>query len=84
MYKVNSKANCNYFNQISFLVFFCKFKLMKMKLSVGKLRLFIIFEFFFENTKMKTTKCNEMQKHKMFFFTFSNSSKTIIHLNANS
>ena len=58
MYKVNSKANCNYLNQIYVLVFFCKYKLMKMKLSVEKLRLFIIFEFLFENTEKKTTKCN--------------------------
>ena len=70
MYRVNSKANCNYLNQISFLAFLCKYKLMKMKLSVGKLRLFIIFEILFENTEKKTTKCNYMQKHKMFFFHF--------------
>ena len=41
---------------------------MKLKLSVEKLRLFIIFEILFENTKKKTTKCNYMQKHEMFFF----------------
>ena len=43
---------------------------MKLKLSVGKLRLFIFFEILFENTEKKTTKCNYMQKHKMFSFTF--------------
>ena len=58
MYKVNSKANCNYPNQIYFF-FYCKCKLMKMKLSVGKLRLlFITFEILFENTEKKATKCN--------------------------
>ena len=43
---------------------------MKLKLSVKKLRLFIIFKILFENTEKKTTKCNYMQKHEMFFFTF--------------
>ena len=49
---------------------FCKYKLMKLKLSVEKLRLFIIFEILFENTEKKTTKCNYMQKPEMFFFHF--------------
>ena len=43
---------------------------MKLKLSIEKLRLFIIFEILFENTEKKTTKCNYMQKHEMFFFHF--------------
>ena len=43
---------------------------MKLKLSVVKLRLLIIFEILFENTEKKTTKCNYMQKHEMFFFHF--------------
>ena len=43
---------------------------MKLKLSVKKTNTFIIFEILFENTEKKTTMCNYMQKHEMFFFHF--------------
>ena len=45
--KMMYKANCNYLNQNFFS--FCKYKLMKLKLGVRKLRiLFIIFEILLE------------------------------------
>ena len=68
VYKMNSKTNYNYLNQASFL--FCKYELMKLQLSMRRLRLvFVIFEILFENTEklLYATKCKSI---KYFFFTF--------------
>ena len=65
---MNSKTNYNYLKQASFL--FCKYELMKLQLSMRRLRLvFVIFEILFENTEklLYATKCRSITTTKTGF-----------------